>query len=62
MIDPATAMLAVQASACQLVFDTLTHEHDMRAQASCAEDYVRESLPASRRGVVMLSDNGFGQA
>ena len=30
MIDPVTAMLALQASACQLVFDTLTHEHDIR--------------------------------
>ncbi|BBZ50961.1 hypothetical protein MHEI_26780 [Mycobacterium heidelbergense] len=32
MIDPVTATLALapQASACQLVFDTLTHEHDMR--------------------------------
>jgi uncharacterized protein (TIGR03083 family) len=30
MIDPVVAMLAVEASACQLVFDTLTHEHDIR--------------------------------
>jgi uncharacterized protein (TIGR03083 family) len=32
MIDPVTATLALapQASACQLVFDTLTHEHDIR--------------------------------
>ena len=32
MIDPVTALLALapQASACQLVFDTLTHEHDIR--------------------------------
>jgi uncharacterized protein (TIGR03083 family) len=31
-IDPASAMLdlAPQGSACQLVFDTLTHEHDIR--------------------------------
>jgi uncharacterized protein (TIGR03083 family) len=30
MIDPVTARLTVQASACQLVFDTVTHEHDIR--------------------------------
>ncbi|MEZ0362852.1 maleylpyruvate isomerase family mycothiol-dependent enzyme [Mycobacterium sp. pUA109] len=30
MIDPVTARLAFQESACQLVFDTLTHEHDIR--------------------------------
>lgn len=36
MIDPATATLALapQASACQLVFDTLTHEHDIRGALS----------------------------
>ena len=43
MIDPATATLALapQASACQLVFDTLTHEHDIRGA-------LRE--PGSRTG------------
>lgn len=30
MIDPVTTRLAVQGSACQLVFDALTHEHDIR--------------------------------
>src|ERR1700742_2094961 len=36
MIDPVTALLALapQASACQLVFDTLTHEHDIRGALS----------------------------
>jgi uncharacterized protein (TIGR03083 family) len=36
MIDPVTAALALapQASACQLVFDTLTHEHDIRGALS----------------------------
>lgn len=36
MIDPVTATLALapQASACQLVFDTLTHEHDIRGALS----------------------------
>ena len=36
LIDPVTAMLALapQASACQLVFDTLTHEHDIRGALS----------------------------
>lgn len=34
MIDPVTAMLAVQGSACQLVFDALTHEHDIRGALS----------------------------
>jgi uncharacterized protein (TIGR03083 family) len=29
-IDPVTARLALPGSACQLVFDTLTHEHDIR--------------------------------
>jgi hypothetical protein len=30
MIEPVTARLALEASACQLVFDALTHEHDIR--------------------------------
>jgi uncharacterized protein (TIGR03083 family) len=34
MIDPVTARLALQASACQLVFDTLSHEHDIRGALS----------------------------
>ncbi|MCW2557729.1 MAG: hypothetical protein JWP55_1693 [Mycobacterium sp.] len=36
MIDPASTMLtfAPQESACQLVFDTLTHEHDIRGALS----------------------------
>lgn len=36
MIDPVTARLALgpQGSGCQLVFDTLTHEHDIRGAVS----------------------------
>ena len=36
VIDPVTTMLALapQASACQLVFDALTHEHDIRGALS----------------------------
>jgi uncharacterized protein (TIGR03083 family) len=34
MIDPVTPTLAPQASACQLVFDALTHEHDIRGALS----------------------------
>jgi uncharacterized protein (TIGR03083 family) len=47
MIDPVTAMLALapQGSACQLVFDTLTHEHDLRGALS---------EPGSRTGDLAL--------
>jgi hypothetical protein len=34
MIDPVTTRLAQEASACQLVFDVLTHEHDIRGALS----------------------------
>jgi hypothetical protein len=34
MIDPVTARLALQGSASQLVFDALTHEHDIRGALS----------------------------
>lgn len=48
MIDPVTARLALapQVSACQLVFDTLTHEHDIRGAlsepGSCTGDLAFE--------------------
>jgi uncharacterized protein (TIGR03083 family) len=47
MIDPVTATLALapQGSACQLVFDTLTHEHDLRGALS---------EPGSRTGDLAL--------
>lgn len=50
MIEPVTAMLALapQTSACQLVFDTLTHEHDIRGALG---------EPGSRTG-----DLAFGSA
>ena len=34
LIDPVTTRLAHEASACQLVFDALTHEHDIRGALS----------------------------
>lgn len=34
MIDPASTRLALEASACQLVFDALTHEHEIRGALS----------------------------
>jgi len=47
MIDPVTATLALapQGSACQLVFDTLAHEHDLRGALS---------EPGSRTGDLAL--------
>lgn len=53
MIEPVTATLALghQGSACQLVFDALTHEHDIRGAlieiSSCTGDAPRRRRPGS---------------
>jgi hypothetical protein len=57
MIDRVTTMLALapQASACQLVFDALTHEHDIRGALS-ESGSRRRSHVRSRPGI--LDDDG----